>query len=104
MALPSFSVHGGLPSQRSRSHARAPRAGVIRKDFTDRLGLPADATNAQVFAAIDAVKQAKHSATPSTATLSAEDALYALAFGAAEQPTSSAALDAADALYKAVWG
>lgn len=33
--------------------APAPRVTTFRKDVTDRLGLPADATDEQVFAAVD---------------------------------------------------
>lgn len=63
--------------------AAAPaRKPVPRKVFTDRLGLPATATDAQVFAAIDAVNEKN-----------AEEALYARVTGRTgsnEQPDEAA--------------
>ncbi len=64
----------------------APRAAakVSRKDFTDRLGLPEDASNDEVLAAIDAVK-ARNAATAAVPASSPEDAVYDRVFGEAPQ-------------------
>ena len=70
-------------------HRFAARAGaqsskVTRKDFTDRLGLPADATNDQVLAAVDAVKKPKApTRTLAQRRQAADDALYASIYGPA---------------------
>lgn len=90
----------------------AARAGVTRKDFTDRLGLPADATNAQVLAAADRALAARPSPSP-------EDRLYEAAWGTAgpeddrpaaraARPAPRAARPAArqfsiDAIYALAW-
>lgn len=71
----------------------------FRKHFTDRLGLPANATNAQVYAAIDAVK----AATP-TAAVEPEDAVYASIFGAAKPDTAKPQATPEDALYASIFG
>jgi hypothetical protein len=80
---------------------------VTRKDFTDRLGLPSDATNDQFFAALDA-RLAKAPARPrQTADDAAYSAVYGLGDGTAERyPAASAAATAAyeDALWQAVMG
>lgn len=73
----------------SRAQAR-----VTRKDFTDRLGLPADASNADVFAALDAKL-----AGP-TPTATADDQLYEAMYGA----PGPAPATADDELYRKMFG
>lgn len=104
---------------------RAPRAAaapsprkVTRKDFTDRLGIPENCTQAELDAALDRIKPraaAKPAPARATAPASAEDALYALAWGHEDTEPSTpgtprkparartqASTD--DALYAAAWG
>lgn len=87
---------------------------VTRKSFTDRLGLPADASNVQVFAAIDATLAAKATLravdrrTPAGQAHDAEDALYASIFGApAASPPAAPGVTSRsddDTLYAAIYG
>ncbi|MBY6061608.1 hypothetical protein [Microbacterium esteraromaticum] len=78
------------------ARAAAPRRPkVTRRDFTAKLGLPDNATNEQVFAAVDALNARKTAAALTSSTHRAQptgnaadsltardDALYALAWGA----------------------
>jgi hypothetical protein len=95
--MPNPQLNATIHRHAARS---APRAAVVtRKDFTDRLGLPANATNDQVLAAVDAVKAPpKPAAAPQ---VTAEDALYAAAFG--DQASADDAPTADDALYRAIF-
>ncbi|WP_127818238.1 hypothetical protein [Microbacterium sp. CPCC 204701] len=85
---------------------------VTRRNFTERLGLPANASDAQVLAAADAqLGRRKASPTPLFAQRAAEDALYELAFGAEEGRTATtsgaeatAVQLADDALYELAFG
>ncbi|MFN3948662.1 hypothetical protein [Microbacterium sp.] len=85
-----------FPHQMRASLTRPPRsespARVPRQAFTDRLGLPADATNDQVLAAVDKVVAPSRVApaptladkawgTPAAALPAAQSALYRKAWG-----------------------
>ena len=63
---PGWSPSAGRPP----AAARAAEPKVTRKDFTDRLGLPANASNAEILAKLDAVL-----------AQNAEDRLYSEFFG-----------------------
>lgn len=72
--------------------AAVPDGRVPRKDFTDRLGLPADATNAQVLAAVDAVVAPRQESPAAS--------LAEKAWGKVAAPASAAQ----NALYRKAWG
>lgn len=73
-----------------RAQAAPAEPRLNRKTITDRLNLPEDASNEQIFAAVDAVMARSGKKAP----VSADDALYALAWG--DKP--------GEALYRAAWG
>ncbi|MDU0325296.1 hypothetical protein RWH43_00870 [Microbacterium sp. KSW2-21] len=87
----------GQPVAAARIGGRTARgaSSVTRKDFTDRLGLPEDATNAQFMAALDA----RLTGRPAAAAESAEDALYARVTGQATAPTPAPVNMTDDALW-----
>lgn len=84
----------GVANIGGRTTARA-TSRITRKDFTDRLGLPEDATNAQFLAALDERLAARQTA----AAPSPEDALYARVTGQASNPHAPSADAADDALW-----
>lgn len=87
----------GQPVAVARVGGRTARATspVTRKDFTDRLGLPEDATNTQFMAALDA----RLAGRPASAQ-SDEDALYARVTG----HTTEAAPSPVNMSDDALWG
>jgi len=93
---------------RVRNGVRAvAQAAVPRKAFTDRLGLPADASNAEVLAAVDKVTAARAARQPAarntaparTSPANPEDALYARLYPQASAHQQAAPTTAEDALY-----
>jgi hypothetical protein len=84
--------------------APAPRAGstppVTRKSFTDRLGLPEDATNAQVLAAFDAAVKPKLAAVRALT----DDQFYLAVLGDGSTPKRPEPRTAEDALYASMFG
>ena len=100
----------GQRRQAVRDAAQA-KADVTRVDFTQRLGLPSTATNAEVLSAVDAVVAQRDAARLKAARSGADDALYELAFGADEgrsgpaaRPAAAVAPLAEDALYALAFG
>lgn len=69
-------VQAAMPPARVHS----PRAGITRKDFTDPLGLPGDATDAQILTAIDDKLAARDARTASEHSARQSD-LYKKAWG-----------------------
>lgn len=92
----------------ARAAAPAPRK-VTRKDFTDRLGIPENCTQAELDAALDRIKPRAQKTAAAGAPTAARpandvDALYALAWGT-EEPTSTTTAASSDAdLYAIAWG
>lgn len=88
----------------------APRAGLPRTAFTKPLGLPDDATDAQILDSVSAVIASNKRARAARAEQAAEDALYAAFFGSSEsagaaRPQSAASSSITDeALYTAAFG
>lgn len=85
-------------------------AQVTRKDFTDRLGLPADATDEQVLAGVDAVaaRERAQAASAGAAGTSREPGseLYEAAWGGTDARPAAAQASASlavDELYEAAW-
>lgn len=65
---PGWSPSAGRPPAAEPPRAAEPK--ITRKDFADRLGLPANASNAEILAKLDAVL-----------AQNAEDRLYSEFFG-----------------------
>ena len=91
-----LNVHHHNPRRRG-----AASAAVTRKDFTDRLGLPADATDEQVMAAIDTGTKppAKAPAKAASTGKQPADDLYRKVYGSDE---AAPIATADEALYERV--
>ncbi len=118
---PMMASYGPRSAQRVRDAldvGRANNAAHIaakgrqtRAALADRLDLPADASNMQIFASLDAKLAAGKSApTPASASRnavpaqSADDALYEAMYGPTPAAAARRALSADDALYEAMYG
>lgn len=96
-------INQAFISTRLHPAPRAAAAPVTRKDFTDRLGLPETATNAEVLDAVDKAAAKRGASRPA----SEEDALYALAFGGSDAQTARSqpsGQSADDELYALAFG
>lgn len=104
MPAPRFTDPQGRPVSTAAvrqllATADQPRAQVTRKDFTDRLGLPADATNDQILAAVDTAKRG----ADERRAAAAEDALYRQAWPSSGQDAAPSLSSAEEALYALAW-
>ncbi|WP_396646208.1 hypothetical protein [Microbacterium sp.] len=94
---PTLRINGrAITARQVSARTNVAPAARFRDNFIDRLNLPESATNEQIYAAVDALKQARP--TPSAQT--AEDALYESIFGSAKPtpPTPE------DAVYASMFG
>ena len=114
MSFPAFVPIGVAPPRAESAlsielaKARAQKSSSnLRQGFTNRLGLPSDATDAQILDAVDAARAKRSSAQQaSSAALpqSADDALYALAWGVPGAEGDPESVTDAEGLYAAAWG
>lgn len=76
-----YTIARRLPAATRHPRVAAPVA-ITREDFTDRLGLPATASNSEVLATLDTKLAAKRATAKDTSQATSEDeALYQAAFG-----------------------
>lgn len=97
MFHPTATIRPRAAASRVRAAAQ-PTRRVTRKDFTDRLGLPSDASEAQILAAIPARRS---NGAVGASSSSNDDALYARLWGGA---ASGSLAPAEDAIYSKVFG
>lgn len=90
---------GSRPTHPNDLHGVKGSASVTRTDFTDRLGLPASASDAEVLGAVDRVVARQTARAGATPTL--EETLYQMAYSDRQTPTVLSPQD--QALYNGMW-
>lgn len=107
MSHPALTL-GRASRPAARAKVKPTATTTNRKDFTDRLGQPANATDAQVLAAVDTMltnRAAAHAAKDATADTSPNASAWVLAAVAQTSPSSTDVDADADALMTlAGWG
>jgi len=82
-----FSAAQSSAAQSSPAEPSPSAIAAFRSSVASKLGLPADATNAQIFSAFDGAVAQAATAIPAAPQPTLDDLLYTMAWGADSSPT-----------------